>query len=75
LTIAAATSVTGDLHRGPALAVLSMIERLPFGARSTFARAQRPPDAIVGKGVGVGQLQVAQRRHRQHGGVALEDRQ
>ena len=36
---------------------------------------QRPADAVVGEGVGVGHLQMAQQRHRLHGGVALEDRQ
>ena len=36
---------------------------------------QRPADAVVGEGVGIGHLQMAQERDRLHGGVALEDRQ
>ena len=36
---------------------------------------QRPADAVVGEGVGVGHLQMAQQRHRLHGGIALQDRQ
>jgi hypothetical protein len=36
---------------------------------------QRPADTVVGEGIGVGKLQMAQERHRLHGGVALKDRQ
>jgi hypothetical protein len=32
-------------------------------------------DAVVGKAIGIAPLQVAQQRHRPHGGVVVEDRQ
>lgn len=39
------------------------------------AAFQRPADAVVGEGVGIGHLQIAQQRHRLHGVVTLQDRQ
>lgn len=39
------------------------------------APLQRPADAVVGEGFGIGHLQMAQPRHRLHGVVTLQDRQ
>jgi len=36
---------------------------------------ERAADAVVGEAVGIEPLQVAQQRHRLHGGVVVEDRQ
>ncbi len=41
----------------------------------THAALQRAPDAVVGKGIRIGYLKMAQERDRLHGGVVLQDRQ
>lgn len=47
------------------------VQRAPV----THPPLKRPADAVVGEGVGVVHLQMAQQRHCLYGSIALEDRQ
>ena len=47
------------------------VERSPI----SHATLQRAPDAVVGEGIRIGHLQMAQERDRLHGGIGLQDRQ
>jgi len=47
------------------------VERTPVA----YPPLQRPSDAVVGEGVWIVHLQMAQQRHRLDGGIALQDRQ
>ena len=78
VTPSSAASVKSDSAMRPGSGVWRKItSRAGAVQRAPVAHPplQRPPDAVVGEGVGIGHLQMAQERDRLHGGVALQDRQ